>query len=176
MKMALAAGFVAVGAVRSTGDSYSRWILLGLLLSVAGDAFLLSEARRAFLAGLLAFLLAHLAYAVAFAPRARPALPVLAVIALATAAVLAWLWPRLGAMRVPVAGYALAIGLMLWLASGVGRPSWRPAPCSSGSPTCSWPSAASGRPPRSTARWAGRSTSPDSTCWPSRSVEPAPGR
>ncbi len=122
MKMALAAGFVAVGAVRSTGDPYSRWILLGLLLSAAGDAFLLSEARRAFLAGLLAFLLAHLAYAVAFAPRARPALPVLAVIALATAAVLAWLWPRLGAMRVPVIGYALAIGLMLWLASGVGRP------------------------------------------------------
>ena len=122
MKMALAAGFIAVGAVRSTGDSYSRWILVGLLLSAAGDAFLLSEARRAFLAGLLAFLLAHLAYAVAFAPRARPALPVLAVIVLATAAVLAWLWPRLGAMRVPVAGYALAIGAMLWLASGVGRP------------------------------------------------------
>ena len=122
MKMALTAGFVAAGAVRSTGDSYSRWILLGLLLSAAGDAFLLSDARRAFLAGLSAFLLAHLAYAAAFAPVARPALPVLAAIALATAAVLAWLWPRLGAMRLPVAGYALAIGLMLWLASGVDRP------------------------------------------------------
>jgi uncharacterized membrane protein YhhN len=122
VKMALAAGFVAVGAVRSTGDSYSRWILVGLLLSAAGDAFLLSEARRAFLAGLLAFLLAHLSYAVAFAPVARPAFPVLVVIALATAAVLAWLWPRLGAMRAPVIGYALAIGLMLWLASGVDRP------------------------------------------------------
>ncbi len=120
--MALAAGFVAVGAIRSTGDSYSRWILLGLLLSAAGDAFLLSEARRAFLAGLSAFLLAHLAYAAAFAPITDPVSPALAGIALATLAVLAWLWPRLGAMRVPVAVYALAIGIMLWLASGVDRP------------------------------------------------------
>jgi uncharacterized membrane protein YhhN len=119
--MLLAAGFVAVGALRSTGDPYSRWILLGLLLSAAGDAFLLSEARRAFLAGLTAFLLAHLAYAAAFAPVSHPASPVLAGIALATAAALAGLWPSLGAMRVPVMAYATAIGLMLWLASGVGR-------------------------------------------------------
>jgi uncharacterized membrane protein YhhN len=121
LKMALAAGFVAVGAARSTGDSYSRWVLLGLVLSAVGDGFLLSDARRDFLAGLSAFLLAHLAYAAAFAPVAHPSLPVLAGIVLATLAALAWLWPRLGPMRVPVAGYASAIGLMLWLASGVDR-------------------------------------------------------
>ncbi|MEY2667714.1 MAG: hypothetical protein RJA59_352 [Pseudomonadota bacterium] len=119
--MALSAGFVAVGVARSSGDPYSRWILLGLVLSAAGDAFLLSDERRAFLGGLGCFLLAHLAYAAAFAPLSRPGLPALAGIALATAAVLAWLWPRLGSMRIPVVGYAVAIGLMLWLASGVHR-------------------------------------------------------
>ncbi len=119
--MALSAGFVAVGVARSSGDPYSRWIVLGLLLSAAGDAFLLSDERRAFLGGLLCFLLAHLAYAAAFAPISRPALPALGGIALLTAAALAWLWPRLGAMRIPVVGYAVAIGLMLWLASGVER-------------------------------------------------------
>jgi len=120
--MALSAGFVAVGVARAGGDPYSRWILIGLLLSAAGDAFLLSDERRAFLGGLVSFLLAHLAYAAAFGPVSRPGVPALAGIALATAAVLAWLWPRLGAMRIPVVGYATAIGLMLWLASGVDRP------------------------------------------------------
>ena len=119
--MVLSAGFVAVGLVRSTGDAYSRWIVLGLLLSAAGDAFLLSDERRAFLGGLGCFLVAHLAYAAAFAPVSHPSLPALAGIALATAAALAWLWPRLGSMRIPVLGYAVAIGLMLWLASGVSR-------------------------------------------------------
>jgi uncharacterized membrane protein YhhN len=119
LKMLLAAGFVALGAARSSGDSYSRWILLGLVLSAAGDAFLLSDARRPFLAGLVSFLLAHLAYAAAFAPVSHPVPLVLGGIAVATAAALSWLWLRLGAMRAPVVGYASAIGLMLWLASGV---------------------------------------------------------
>jgi uncharacterized membrane protein YhhN len=121
LKMALAVGFVTLGAARATDSPYSRWVLTGLVLSAAGDAFLLSEARRAFLAGLSAFLLAHLAYAAAFAPVSRPGMAMLAVVAAATAGALAWLWPRLGSLRLPVIAYACAIGLMLWLASGVGR-------------------------------------------------------
>ncbi|MEI6226995.1 MAG: lysoplasmalogenase family protein, partial [Deltaproteobacteria bacterium] len=80
-KMLASGGFVTLGLARSTGDSYSRWMLLGLVLSAAGDAFLLSDAPRAFLAGLSAFLLAHLAYAAAFAPISHPSLPVLAGVA-----------------------------------------------------------------------------------------------
>jgi len=118
-KMLASGGFVTLGLARSTGDSYSRWMLLGLVLSAAGDAFLLSDAPRAFLAGLSAFLLAHLAYAAAFAPISHPSLPVLAGVATFTAGVLAWLWPRLGAMRVPVVAYASVIGGMVWLATGV---------------------------------------------------------
>jgi uncharacterized membrane protein YhhN len=108
IKMLASGGFVVLGLVRYTGDPYSRWMLLGLVLSSAGDAFLLSEAPRAFLAGLSAFLLAHLAYAAAFGPISHPSLPVLAGVALFTAAVLAWLWPRLGAMR--VVGLATGVG------------------------------------------------------------------
>ncbi len=122
IKMALAAGFVALGASRAGGDPYSTWMVTGLLLSAAGDAFLLSDSRPRFLAGLSAFLLAHLAYAAAFAPLSKPSPPALAVVVLSTAAVLRWLWPRLGSMRGPVVAYASVIGLMLWLASGTGRP------------------------------------------------------
>jgi uncharacterized membrane protein YhhN len=118
--MLASGGFVTLGLLRSTGDSYSRWMLLGLLLSAAGDAFLLSETPRAFLAGLSAFLLAHLAYSAAFAPISHPSPAVLAGVAIFTAGVLAWLWPRLGALRVAVVAYASVIGGMVWLATGVG--------------------------------------------------------
>lgn len=46
----------------STGSGW--WILLGLLFSIAGDIFLMLPKR--FLHGLVAFLLAHLCYIVAF--------------------------------------------------------------------------------------------------------------
>jgi uncharacterized membrane protein YhhN len=44
----------------------SLWFGLGILLSLAGDVFLLISLDRLFLAGLVAFLLAHLAYLVGF--------------------------------------------------------------------------------------------------------------
>jgi len=51
----------------STGlNSASLWFGIGILLSLAGDVFLLISLDRLFLAGLVAFLLAHLAYLVGF--------------------------------------------------------------------------------------------------------------
>jgi uncharacterized membrane protein YhhN len=44
----------------------SLWFGIGILLSLAGDVFLLISLDRLFLAGLVAFLLAHLAYLVGF--------------------------------------------------------------------------------------------------------------
>jgi uncharacterized membrane protein YhhN len=122
LKTLLSVGFVATGAFRAqAGDPYSGWMVAGLVLSAVGDAFLLSEGRCAFLGGLTAFLLAHLAYAAAFAPASAPSPWGLVLVAAATGAVLLWLWPRLGRMRVPVVVYACAIGGMLWLAWGTGR-------------------------------------------------------
>jgi uncharacterized membrane protein YhhN len=100
-------------------------VLAGLCLSLAGDALLLSARRPAFLAGLVAFLLAHLAYAVAFAGRSAPPAWLLLPLAAALALVLRWLWPRLGSMKGPVMAYCLVISAMLFLALGVDRPEVR---------------------------------------------------
>ncbi len=120
-KLAASAGFVALALSLRPETPFERWVLAGLCLSAAGDLFLLATSRRFFLAGLVAFLAAHLAYAVAFAPVASPSPWTAAAIAGATALALRWLWPRLGSMRLPVAAYCAAIGVMLWLALGVGR-------------------------------------------------------
>lgn len=124
-KVAASAGFVALALALRPGAPFERWIVLGLCLSALGDVLLLSASRRGFLAGLVAFLLAHLAYAVAFWPLANPSPWGGAAILGATALVLRWLWPHLGSMRLPVVGYCAVIGFMLWLALGVARPEIR---------------------------------------------------
>ena len=49
------------------GSSYGRWLLLALALSFCGDLLLVPRSRRSwFRAGMVAFLLAHVAYVVAF--------------------------------------------------------------------------------------------------------------
>lgn len=106
-----------------------RWVLAGLVLSLAGDIALLWP-QQGFLAGLVAFLLAHLLYIVAFTREhrfaARP-MP-FAFYALVAGAVLALLWAHVpGALRPPVAVYVLALASMaaqaavVWLASGGGE-------------------------------------------------------
>ena len=118
-KVACSLGFVAVALAGGLEDRYAALVLCGLVLSVAGDALLLSRARAAFLAGLVAFLLAHVAYAAAFAPRSTRPAWALAAVAATVAGVLAWLWRHLGDMRLPVVAYCAIIGAMLWLALGV---------------------------------------------------------
>lgn len=93
-------------------------------LSATGDVALLRGTERSFLAGLGAFLLAHLAYLSGFAAtRAAATEPVRLARAWPAAAVLAvavpTLWPRAGELRVPVAGYAMVIAAMLGAARTV---------------------------------------------------------
>lgn len=111
---ALAAGALHTG--------YGQWILLGLALSWLGDVLLIPKAPAAFTAGLAAFLLGHLAYAVAFLGR-DPSLAAMLGAALALAfpivKVLAWLAPHVPAgMRLPVRAYVAAITAMLVTAAG----------------------------------------------------------
>jgi uncharacterized membrane protein YhhN len=120
-KVAASLCFVLLAVTLGVEGSFERGILAGLALSVVGDALLLSDRKPIFLAGLVAFLLAHLAYAVAFAGAGRPALWLVLPIAAIAAAVLRWLWPHLGELRLPVVTYCLAIGTMYWLALGVDR-------------------------------------------------------
>jgi len=73
---------------------YGRLILAGLALSWCGDMFLIGQSKTAFLAGLVAFLLAHVAYVAAFVQHGYQR---------------RWIWVA----TVPVT--AIAIGVFVWL-------------------------------------------------------------
>jgi uncharacterized membrane protein YhhN len=91
-----------------------RLILLGLALSLAGDVFLLWP-QRGFLPGLVAFLLAHLAYIAAFCVPVRLAARPLAfaAYALVALAILSLLWGGIpGALRAPVVAYVVCLAAM----------------------------------------------------------------
>jgi uncharacterized membrane protein YhhN len=91
-----------------------RLIRFGLTLSLAGDVLLLWP-KEGFLPGLVAFLLAHLAYIAAFCVPVRLAAKpwVFVVYALVAAAILAALWPGVpGALRMPVVAYVVCLATM----------------------------------------------------------------
>lgn len=119
-----AAGFVgAAWANGALASPYGTWILIGLVLSLAGDVLLIpKEQPRAFLAGLVAFLLGHVAYTLAFAVRGLD-LPTVAVAMVAVLALgllaLRYLLPHVSAsMRRPVLAYVAVISSMLVCAAG----------------------------------------------------------
>ncbi len=97
---------------------YTKWITIGMFASLAGDVLLMLPSGL-FVPGLVAFLLAHLCYITAFAADGAglraplaPAVP----IAVLSAEVLTYLWPTLGAMRIPVVCYVMVISAMSWQA------------------------------------------------------------
>lgn len=99
-------------------DGSHAWILLGLRLSLAGDVLLMLPADR-FIAGLAAFLVAHLCYIVGFAQ--GPLLLNLVdglLLLLVAGMVFGVLWSKLGEMRIPVFCYMLVIICMAWVAAG----------------------------------------------------------
>jgi uncharacterized membrane protein YhhN len=112
---------VAAGAWDSV---YGRWILLGLALCMAGDVLLIPRDRKPiFRAGVLAFLLGHVAYAAGFLtqPLAPWGLAAGAVL-LAVVLISTWRWlaPSLPAdMAMSVRAYFVVIGVMAVLACGV---------------------------------------------------------
>lgn len=115
-------GFVLCALVAgATSTLYGRWILVGLVLCLVGDLFLLSRQRRPFRVGLFSFLLGHLAYAVAFLVRGVDWLWVAAAVILTTIAlpVGRWLLPHVSAgMKPPVLAYIAVISVMVALGAG----------------------------------------------------------
>lgn len=91
----------------------NRLAAAALLLGSLGDA-LLELGPHLFVAGLAAFLCGHLVYSVCFARTGTRRPPVMAVapVVLLAAAFTAWLWPHLGALRIPVMLYIAAISVM----------------------------------------------------------------
>ncbi len=104
--------------------AFRQGVIAGLTLSLVGDICLMLRPAR-FLAGLVAFLLAHLVYATAFNRLAGglwwPALLLAAVPGAIMARVL---WSRSGRLRPAVLTYIAAIVLMVAAAASV----WQAAP------------------------------------------------
>jgi len=100
-------------------EAYFAWVLGGLSLGLVGDVCLALPGKRSFLAGLVAFLLGHIAYVVAFAvlvTKGSWSSPVHALLVIVSAGVLYWLWPKLGSMRGPVIAYVIVITSMVAVA------------------------------------------------------------
>ncbi len=102
-------------------------LTIALAFSAMGDAFLANKGDKNFLFGLGSFLLAHLAYTALFVTDAdfgnglsfKLHLVVVAVMLIFAALILRNLWPHLGAMRIPVLAYVVAILAMGIAATGL---------------------------------------------------------
>jgi uncharacterized membrane protein YhhN len=118
-----ATGFV-VSALQhgALGSPYGVCVLVALCLSWWGDVLLIPRTSRTFLAGLGAFLLGHVAYAVAFAARGVSWLHAGAAAAALVPALFLigrWLLPHVkGPMKKPVLAYMIVIATMVALAVG----------------------------------------------------------
>lgn len=112
-----------IGLFTSTGLSGSLiWFGIGILLSLAGDVFLMISLDRLFLAGLVVFLLAHIAYVIGF----NLPLPALTAWGVILAILIGFGGARVirrilseamakgqSRMRIPIVVYSLVISLML---------------------------------------------------------------
>jgi uncharacterized membrane protein YhhN len=114
------ATILLLAVVGRPSTPFAAWVDAGIALSIAGDVALIWSGQRAFLVGLAAFLLAHLAYVMAFAGVAvwSPHVAVVGVVALAvTATVLRAIWPGAAGMHGPTVAYGLVISAMVISAS-----------------------------------------------------------
>jgi uncharacterized membrane protein YhhN len=98
----------------AAGSTYAGLVVLGLVLSSIGDVSLAFP--TGFIAGLTAFLVAHCCYVAAFAAGAgasRAGIIALPVLAFASAAMLAYLWPHIARVRAAVVVYVAALATMV---------------------------------------------------------------
>jgi uncharacterized membrane protein YhhN len=96
-------------------------VVAGLGFAFAGDVALLVPGEAAFLIGMGFFLGAQICFIVAFLRRGRPRPWAFAGFGVLWATANALLWGPLGALRVPVLGYSLALCTMAAAAAGVSR-------------------------------------------------------
>jgi uncharacterized membrane protein YhhN len=117
-------GFIVAAIGFGALDSrYGNIVLAGLVLGAIGDVCLLGQAKQYFIAGLVSFLLGHVAYVVAFSGlpiSLTPALIAAAVITPLLALIARWVFPHAPDMRVPIGIYMLVIAAMCVVAIGAG--------------------------------------------------------
>jgi uncharacterized membrane protein YhhN len=96
--------------------SFTLWVTMALVLSLGGDVALMFESNRAFLIGLVFFLLAHVVYCIAFTlPNGFYPQDLLtgAVLLVVAVAVYLYLKPGLGSVQGPVLLYILVLCFMV---------------------------------------------------------------
>lgn len=129
--LVLVALLVAAVLMGATDTTAGWWLLVALVLSLAGDVALLAGTETRFVLGLASFLLAHVAYVVAFAvtgvPRGGLALVGLVLVAVLAATVGRLVVPAAArdggpALGAACAAYLVVIGTMVVAAWATGRP------------------------------------------------------
>jgi len=110
-------------------SSYGKTVFAALVLSWFGDVFLMSKKTGMFRAGLISFLLGHVAFAAAFLVLGIHAwaTPAAAVVMLVLGVVIArWIVPHAPpGLRIPVFAYIVVISGMVMLAVGAGAATGR---------------------------------------------------
>jgi uncharacterized membrane protein YhhN len=122
-KLIASTAFIGVAIVSGAWlSTFGRLLLLGLVFSWCGDMFLVGSSRTAFLSGLVAFLLAHVAYVAAFVRHGYDRTWTIAAavsVAIVAVMVFAWLQPHIPAeLDLPVRAYIVVISLMVAFAVG----------------------------------------------------------
>ena len=108
---------VAISADVPIATFYKAAIVLGLVLSLMGDIFLVLPGKE-LVTGLGHFLIAHLLYSIAFSSQTEWAIPSAWGLLLVGLGVVAYwqLSPYLRELKIPVALYTVVILLMAWTA------------------------------------------------------------
>jgi uncharacterized membrane protein YhhN len=103
-------------------QGYYHFLLAGLILCLGGDVLLIFPQKKAFLIGLISFLLGHVCYVFAFfhVSQVSTLVWLIAVISSAFSVfVFIWLKPHLGSMMIPVIVYITVITGMVIAAGSV---------------------------------------------------------
>jgi uncharacterized membrane protein YhhN len=97
--------------------AFSHYLKAGLILCLGGDIFLALSGLKWFRAGLVAFLLGHVLYILSFnflIPFKDWFSPGDFLVLSISLGACRWLWPYLGAMKIPVLTYVAVITLMVF--------------------------------------------------------------
>jgi uncharacterized membrane protein YhhN len=125
-KIAASSSFLALGLMNAGRPYYGMLVVAALAFSWVGDVLLVWRSSAALMGGIAAFLIAHIAYAVAFAtlPLDAAAFGIALIIwNVAVVLLLRWLWKYLeGHDRFAVLIYMAAITIMVSLAAATTSP------------------------------------------------------